>query len=149
MSVAELVPACTVTEEAGRGSSGLPLDSNTSVPPIGAALLSVTVHVVASPVFKLLGLHASRETECTCPKAAPADKQTVIATTTLLCIEKQRPPPQRRRIPYYGVSEPTVGNGTTGQRPFPLGRADWKCCNFGSCVLGGLHHEYRLEKESA
>ena len=59
MKVVELDEAATVTEAAGTGSSPLLLDSDTTVPPAGAALLSVTVHVVAAPEFKLVGLHAS------------------------------------------------------------------------------------------
>jgi hypothetical protein len=115
MNVAELAPAGTVTEGAGTGSSGLSLDSNTSVPPIGAPLLSVSVHVVACPVFKVLGLHVTEETEWTCPKAAPLDKQKEIAATaTPLYFEKPHPQPRKRPIPHHGASSSTVYTGQTG-----------------------------------
>jgi hypothetical protein len=61
VNVVDVVPAGTVIEGAGTGSSALLLDSNTAVPLLGATLLSVTMHVVAAPEFKLLGLHANEE----------------------------------------------------------------------------------------
>lgn len=70
----DVVSAGTVIEAAGTGSSALLLDSDTTVPPLGATLPSVTVHVVAAPEFKLLGLHAS-EDRVTC--ATGATKLTV------------------------------------------------------------------------
>ena len=50
-------PAGTVTVDAGTGSRVLLLDSETTVPPAGAALLRVTVHVVPAPVARIVALH--------------------------------------------------------------------------------------------
>jgi hypothetical protein len=61
VNVVEVAPAGTVTEPAWTGSSALLLAGETSVPPLGAALLSVTVHVVAAPELKLFGLQASED----------------------------------------------------------------------------------------
>ena len=55
-------PAGTVTVDAGTGSSALLLDRATAMPPVGAALFSVTVHVVFAAEFKLVGLHARADT---------------------------------------------------------------------------------------
>jgi hypothetical protein len=54
----EVAVAGTVTEGPGTGSRALLLDNDTTVPPAGAPWLNVTVHVVAAPEFKLVGLHA-------------------------------------------------------------------------------------------
>jgi hypothetical protein len=51
-------PVATVTE-AGTVSNALPLDKETAVPPVGAALVSVTVQVLVAPDARLEGLHAS------------------------------------------------------------------------------------------
>jgi hypothetical protein len=77
VNVVEVAPAGTVTE-LGTGSSELLLDSKTSEPPVGAAPLNVTVHVVVAPGFRLVGLQTSWETETTCPKAAPESKRRPI-----------------------------------------------------------------------
>jgi len=61
VNVVEVAPADTVTEAARTVSSVLLLDRSTTVPPLGAALLSVTVQVVAAPELKLLGLQASED----------------------------------------------------------------------------------------
>ena len=55
----EVTFAGTITEEAGIGSRVLLLANPTTTPPLGAAWLNVTVHFVAAPEFRLVGLHAS------------------------------------------------------------------------------------------
>jgi hypothetical protein len=59
LNVVEVALAGTVTEEAGMGNRVLLLANPTAAPPVGAALVNVTVHVVAAPEFRLVGLHAS------------------------------------------------------------------------------------------
>ena len=59
VNVVEVALAGTVTVEAGTGSRLLLLANPTAVPPFGAALVNVTVHVVAAPEFRVVGLHAS------------------------------------------------------------------------------------------
>ena len=54
----EVAFAGTVTEAAGTGSRLLLLASPTTVPPLGAALLKVTMQLVTAPEFRLVGLHA-------------------------------------------------------------------------------------------
>jgi hypothetical protein len=61
LNVAVVVPAATVTD-AATGSTGLLLDRATEAPPVGAAVESVTVQLVAEPEFRLLGLQLSDET---------------------------------------------------------------------------------------
>jgi hypothetical protein len=78
MNVAEVAPAGTVTDVPGTGNSVLLLDSNISVPPVGAAMFNVTVHVVVPAEFKLAGVQASWETESICPNAMPQNKKTAI-----------------------------------------------------------------------
>ena len=56
VNVVEVVLAGTVTEAAGTGSRLLLLAKFTTVPPFGAAWLSVTLQVVADPEFRLVGL---------------------------------------------------------------------------------------------
>ena len=62
MNVAEADLAGMLSEPTVTRSRALLLDSNTSVPPAGAAALSVTVQVVAIPDVTLLGLQISCET---------------------------------------------------------------------------------------
>lgn len=58
VNVAEEDPAEIVTEEAGKGSSSvLLLEIDTVVPPAGAGLLRVIVHVVTPKETKLVALH--------------------------------------------------------------------------------------------
>jgi hypothetical protein len=57
--MAEVVFAGTITEGAGTGSMLLLVASPTSTPPFGASWFRVTVHVVAAPEFRLVGLHPS------------------------------------------------------------------------------------------
>jgi hypothetical protein len=59
VNVAEVAPAGTVTDVPDTGNSVLLLDSNISIPPVGAAILNVTVHVVVPPELKLAGVQAS------------------------------------------------------------------------------------------
>jgi len=84
VNVVEVVPAGTMTELGPSGRSVLLLDSKTSVPPVGAAPLNVTVQVVDAPGFKLLGLQTSWETEIVCPKATAENKKTVTAPLLLV-----------------------------------------------------------------
>jgi hypothetical protein len=67
-TVAEVIPAGTMTELNPDSSSGLLLDSKTYVPLAGAAPLRVTVYVVDSSEFTLFALHANWDTDMTCPK---------------------------------------------------------------------------------
>jgi hypothetical protein len=62
VNVAEADLAGMLSEPTVTRSRALLLDSNTSVPPAGAAALSVTVQVVAIPDVTLLGLQISCET---------------------------------------------------------------------------------------
>ena len=55
-------PAGTVIVAAGTGSSALLLDSETAIPPEGAAWLSATVQVALAPEAKLVGLQDNEET---------------------------------------------------------------------------------------
>ena len=60
LKVADVAPAATVTE-AGVVSKALLLDKDTELPPAGAALVSVTVHVLIAPEARLEGLQVSDE----------------------------------------------------------------------------------------
>jgi len=60
MKVAGIAPAATVTE-AGTVSSALLLDKETAVPPAGAMLFRVTVHVLVAPEARLEGLQPSED----------------------------------------------------------------------------------------
>jgi hypothetical protein len=87
VNVVEVAPAGTVTRLADTGNSPLLLDRDISVPPAGAAAFNVTVHAVAAPEFKLLGLQTSWDTDSICAKAVPEDRKTpIVATETLLPI---------------------------------------------------------------
>jgi hypothetical protein len=68
-----------MTELDPSGSSVLLLDNKTSVPPVGAGPLNVTVQVVDAPELKPFGLQANWETEIICPKATPENRKTMIA----------------------------------------------------------------------
>ena len=61
VNVVEVAFAGTVTEEAGTGSRLLLLAKFTTVPPFGAAWLSVTLQVVVDPEFTLVGLQSSED----------------------------------------------------------------------------------------
>ena len=61
LNVVVVEPAGTVTVEPGTGNKVLLLDSETEVPPVGAVWLKVTVHVVAAPLLKLVGLQLREE----------------------------------------------------------------------------------------
>jgi hypothetical protein len=79
----EVAFAGTITEEAGTGSRLLLLASPTTVPPFGAAWFSVTVHVVAAPEFRLVGLQDSEDkvTDSTdATKLTVADLETPLGT---------------------------------------------------------------------
>src|SRR5579883_1055527 len=78
VNVVEVAPAGTVTEP-GVCNSMLLLDSNISVPPVGAAMFNVTVQVVGAPELTVAGLQTSWETESICPNAMPQNKKTAIA----------------------------------------------------------------------
>ena len=82
VNVVEVAPAGTVTEAAGTGSSVLLLDSDTTVPPLGTALLSVTVQVVAAPELKLLGLQASEDSATGATRLTVAVWDTPLGTVT-------------------------------------------------------------------
>ena len=56
MKVVVVELAGTVIVEDGTGSSALLLNSETDVPPVGAALFSVNVHVAPAPEVKVVAL---------------------------------------------------------------------------------------------
>ena len=75
VNVADVAPAGTVSE-AGTGSAVVLLAASvTAPPPVGAAWLSVTVQVVATPEVMLVGAHASDD--------APATGVTVTVAVVL------------------------------------------------------------------
>lgn len=57
----EVAAEGTVTDVAVTGNKVLLLANETTVPPVGAALLNLTVHVVAAPEFKVVGLQVSED----------------------------------------------------------------------------------------
>jgi hypothetical protein len=61
LKVAEALVAGTVTD-AGTVTAALLLESATALPPVGAAWLRVTVHVLDAPELTLAGLQARVET---------------------------------------------------------------------------------------
>ena len=83
----EVAFAGTITEEAGIGNRVLLLANPTTTPPLGAALLKVTVHVVAAPKFRVVGVHANEDnvtdgTDAT--KLTLADWETPVGTWSRL-----------------------------------------------------------------
>ena len=61
VKVAEVAPEATVTEE-GTDRAALFSDSETTAPPLGAAVDRPTVQVVFDPAFTLDGLQVKEET---------------------------------------------------------------------------------------
>jgi len=61
VKVVELDEAGTVTDVPGTGSNALLLDSDTTVPPAGDALLSEAVHVMLPPLFTLVGVQEKED----------------------------------------------------------------------------------------
>ena len=61
VKVVLLDPSGTVTEAEGTGNKELLLDTDTMVPPVGAELFRVMVHVVVSSESNVVGLHPSEE----------------------------------------------------------------------------------------
>ena len=59
VNAVEVAFAGTITEEAGTGNRLLLLAKLTTVPPLGAAPLSATVHVVIAAALRFVGLHVS------------------------------------------------------------------------------------------
>jgi hypothetical protein len=57
--VAEVAPDATVTDPLSTGRSVLLLASDIRTPPAGAAVLKLTVHVVAASGISVVGVHAS------------------------------------------------------------------------------------------
>jgi hypothetical protein len=86
VNVVEVVPAGTMTELDASCSKALLLDSNTSVPPVGAAPFNVTVHVVDASGFKQFVLQANWETEMICPEATLENKKTIIPMIAILSV---------------------------------------------------------------
>jgi len=80
VKVVAVEPAGTVTEADGTGSSALLVEIATTAPPVAAALLRVTVQVVAAPEFRFVGLH-TRELKAA---VAGATKLTVAVLDTPL-----------------------------------------------------------------
>jgi hypothetical protein len=79
LNVAVVAAAVTVTD-AGTVSVAFVLVSVTNAPPAGAALVSVTVHVLEELRPKLVGLHASEDT------STEADRLTVVFAEVLLYV---------------------------------------------------------------
>src|SRR6516164_7572690 len=79
--MAEVDPAGMVSKPMVTGRRALLLDSNTSLPPAGAAAVSVTVQVVAIPDVTLLGLQISCETGSGCPSAILENEKMATAAT--------------------------------------------------------------------
>jgi hypothetical protein len=84
VNVAEVDPAGMVSELTVRSSRALLLDSNTWTPSGGAAVVSVTVQVVAIPEVTLLGLQISWETGSGCPSAILENEKMATAATARL-----------------------------------------------------------------
>lgn len=61
VNVVEVAAEGTVTDVAVTGNKVLLLANETTVPLVGAALLNLTVHVVAASEFKVVGLQASED----------------------------------------------------------------------------------------
>ena len=81
VNVVEVAVAGTVTDGAGTGNRLLLLASPTTPPPLGAACFSVTVHVVADPEFRLVGLQANEDNVTDVTKLTAADWETPLGTT--------------------------------------------------------------------
>jgi hypothetical protein len=72
---AEVELVWTLIDGCGRGSSALLLEIDTSVPPGGAGLPRVTVHVVTLPESRLVGLHVKKLKE---PSGAATKLRVVV-----------------------------------------------------------------------
>ena len=72
--VAEALPAATVTGVATRRAKLFAL-RETAAPPEGAALESVTVHVLLAPELRLVGVQASEATLIGATKEIDADAE--------------------------------------------------------------------------
>lgn len=83
----ELALAGTVTEGAGIGSSVLLLANPTTVPPFGAAWFSVTVHLVAAPEFRLVGLQVNDDNLTGATKLTVAARETPLGMTAEAAFE--------------------------------------------------------------
>ena len=77
VKVAVVLPAATVTE-AGTVAEALLLESETEMPPVGAALLKVTVPVEDTPPTTLVGLTETDE------RAAVAEPGVTVSVAVLL-----------------------------------------------------------------
>jgi hypothetical protein len=80
VNVVEVAAAGTVTDGAGTGNRLLLLASPTTVAPLGAAF-SVTVHFVADPEFRLVGLQANEANVTDVTNLTAADWETPLGTT--------------------------------------------------------------------
>ena len=79
MKLAVVLPAATVTE-AGTVAEGLLLESATEMPPVGAALLNVTVPVDEVPLTTVVGF---TETEERATAAAGVIERAAVLLTLL------------------------------------------------------------------
>jgi len=61
LNVVVAEPAGTVTVDVGTASSALLLESETTVPPVGAAWLRVTVHVVVAADARFVGVQDNED----------------------------------------------------------------------------------------
>ena len=85
LKVAEVEPAATVTD-AGVVSSALLSDTVTEVPPVGAALVSVTVHVLAALEPRLVGLQASEERATGATRLSVAVRDTPLRVAVTVAV---------------------------------------------------------------
>ena len=81
----EILPAATVTGVATRRARLLALRA-TAAPPEGAALESVTVHVLLPAELRLAGLHVSEATLTGATKETDADAEVVLYVAVTVAV---------------------------------------------------------------
>jgi len=92
VNVVPVAPAATVTDVPGTGSSALLLDSATTVPPAGAAPLSVTVQLVLPELDTVVGAQAKEVTVGPGPPPSPITIPPVADTAMALPETDAAPP---------------------------------------------------------
>jgi hypothetical protein len=85
MTVPEILPAATVTGVATRRAKLLALRA-TAVPPEGAALVSVTVHVLLAAELRLVGLHVSEASLTGATKAMDAVAEVALYVAVTVAV---------------------------------------------------------------
>ena len=81
----EILPTATVTE-AGTERASLPLLTATAAPPEGAALETVTVHVLLAAELRLVGLHARDATLIGATKERDADAEVALYVAVTVAV---------------------------------------------------------------